>query len=589
MPAMPMPISEAAIRHHATDTSFGRGEEYYERGAVVDLVQRGNALAANVEGSEVTPYRVSFQFDAGGVTAARCTCPYDYGGWCKHIVAAALTCIRHPDQVEVRPTLTQLLERLDSAQLKQLVQSLVAEQAELIDAVDRQVMLLSNPAPPIQSANAHRRSTLDVSPFKRQVKSILREGVRSLEDGYEDDPFTDSLQEVIEKALAFARNDDGQSAIAILTAITETCIDEWDDISDYGGDSFPITELLNEAWAEAILSAEVDSADEVDLEVLLSEWQDALETDFSLSLAALQQGWNDPQLQRVLQGKKYTDPERLKNPSSQTLALIRLQILDRQERQQEYLNLACAEGLTEQYLTRLAELGEVETAMTVAQEQMTTAEEALALAKTLRESNHLAEALAIAQAGLTLPGLCGDALASWTSELAEGLGDLTTALHASQIAFQLRPSFTDYQRVAHFAGAQWERLKPELLTVLRQSREWQAQEAKVDIFLHEGLIADAIEAVRSDHYYRSELVHRVMQASVSTHPDWVIETARAQAEPIMDQGKADRYQAAVRWLAQAKAAYMQAGRLPEWQTYFTQLQSLHTRKRKLMDLFKALR
>lgn len=586
---MPIPISETVIRHHTTDTSFNRGEEYYQRSAVANLVQRGNEIAADVEGSEVTPYHVSFQFDAGGVTTAHCTCPYAYGGWCKHIVAAALTCVRHPDQLEARPTLVELLEQLDTPQLKQLIHALIREQPKLLDTVDHQVTLLSSPLPPTQSAKSPRRSTLDLTPFKRQVKYILREGLRALEDGYEDDPFTDALQEVIEKALAFARNNDGHSAIAILTAITETCVEQWDEICDYGGDSFPMTESLNEAWTEAILSAELDSADGVDLEVLLSQWQDTLETDFSLSLAALHQGWDDPQLQRVLQGKKYTNPERLNDPLGQTLALIRLHILERQGRQQEYLNLSQAEGLTQQYLTRLAELGEVETAMTVAQEQMTTAEEAFALAKTLRESNHLTEALAIAQAGLTLPGLCSYTLASWTSELAEGLGDLTTALNASQIAFQLRPSFADYRRVEHLAGEQWEQLKPDLLTLLRRSQEWLTREAKVDIFLHEGLIDDAIEAVRSDHYYRSELVHRVMQAAVSTHPDWVIQTASAQAEPIMAQGKADRYQAAVRWLAQAKAAYTQAGRLPEWQNYFRHLQSIHARKRKLMDLFKSLR
>jgi uncharacterized Zn finger protein len=111
----------------------------------------------------------------------------------------------------------------------------------------------------------------------------------------------------------------------------------------------------------------------------------------------------------------------------------------------------------------------------------------------------------------------------------------------------------------------------------------------VDIFLHEGLIEDAIAAVRSDSYYRSELVHRVMQAAVSTHPDWVIATARDRAAPIMDQGKADRYQEAVRWLQQAKAAYLQAGRQSEWLTYFNQLQGVHGRKRKLMELFKQLR
>lgn len=585
---MTAPISVTTIQHHATDNSFSRGEEYYQRGAVADLVQRGNTLYAEVEGSEVAPYCVSFQFDSGGITSAGCTCPYDYEGWCKHLVAVALTWVRQPDQVELRPTLPQLLDRLNHVQTQQLVQALVTEQPELIDAVDRQVMLVSNPAPPKQGATA-RRTALDAAPFRRQVKHLLRQGVRSLEEGYDDDPFTDQLLEVIEKALEFARNEDGNSAIAILEAITAACVDEWDDISDYGGECFPIAESLNEAWTEAILSANLSPPDAVDLQVMLEEWQDALDGDFSMSLAALQQGWTDPELQQALQGNHYSDPERLNAPFGQDLALVRLQILDRQGRQTEYLNLARTEGLMLQYLTRLAEIGNIEQAMTTARSRMTTAEEAFALAKTLREGNHLSEALAIAQAGLPLPGNCRYALASWTSELAKGLGNQAVALDASTLAFNLRPSFADYQRVEHFADHHWNDIKPDLLQTLRQSSEWTARDAKVDVFLHEGLLDDAIAAVRSDDHYRSELVHRVMQAVLPTHADWVIVAARQQAEPIMDQGKADRYQDAVRWLQQAKAAYLHSGQQSMWTEYFNQLQSTHARKRKLMDLFKQLR
>lgn len=359
-------ISETTIQHHATSNSFSRGEEYYHRGAATDLVQRGDTIDAEVEGSEVFPYRVSLQVDSGGITAARCTCPYDYEGWCKHIVATALTWMRQPHRLELRPTLPQLLDRLDHVQTQRLVQALVAEQPALIDAIDRQVMLISNPTPPTQVTTSRRRTTLDVAPFRRHVKQLLREGVRSLEEGYEDDPFSDQLLEIIAKASAFARNDDGNSAIAILTAITETCVDEWDDIRDYGGDAFPIAESLNEAWTEAILSAERSSPEAVELQVMLEAWQDALDTDFSMSLAALQQGWDDPELQRALQGRGYADPERLHTPFGQELALMRLQILDRQERQQEYLNLARTEGLMVPYLTRLAALGKLEEVMTAA-------------------------------------------------------------------------------------------------------------------------------------------------------------------------------------------------------------------------------
>jgi uncharacterized Zn finger protein len=582
------PISEATIRHHATSSSFDRGEDYYERECVTDLVQRGNLIQAEVEGSEATPYRVTLQFDSGGITSAWCTCPYDFEGWCKHIVAAALTCVRQPDRLETRPTLVQLLDRLDAVQTQRLVQAIVEAQPELIEFVDRQVLLMTNPAPPKQAAKP-RRTTVDVAPFRRQVKQILREGVRAMEEGYEEDPITDELQEVIDKAQGFARNGDGESAIAILDAITSACVAEWDDIIDYGGDSFPIVEALNEAWTEAILSTEISEPQAIDLRVMLETWQDELNGDFAMSLAALAQGWDDPELQRAMQGNGYSDPDRLNPPFAQSLALIRLQILDRQERQAEYLNLARAEGLTLQYLTRLAEIGEVEAAMAAAPTQMSTAEEAFALAKTLRTDNHLAEALSIAQAGLSLPGHCRYDLASWTSELAEGLGDPDLALDASMLAFKTRPSFADYQRVRQLAGDEWDQIKLDLLKTLRQDREWGAEQAKVDIFLHENLLDDAIQTVRSDNYYRSELVLRVMQAAVAHRPDWVIEAARKRAEPIMEQGKADRYSDAVQWLQQVKAAYLQSGQESAWTSYFSQLQTQHTRKRKLMELFKQLR
>jgi len=100
------------------------GEKITTTGAVTDLVQRGNTIHAEVEGSEVAPYCVSLQFDSGGIYFVRCTCPYDYEGWCKHIVATALTWFGNRIG-ELRPTLPQLLDRLDHVQTQRLVQALV--------------------------------------------------------------------------------------------------------------------------------------------------------------------------------------------------------------------------------------------------------------------------------------------------------------------------------------------------------------------------------------------------------------------------------------------------------------------------------
>jgi len=46
-------------------------------------------------------------------------------------------------------------------------------------------------------AAPRRRTTLDVAPFRRQ--NISYEKAQSLEEGYEDDPFTEQLLGVIEK------------------------------------------------------------------------------------------------------------------------------------------------------------------------------------------------------------------------------------------------------------------------------------------------------------------------------------------------------------------------------------------------------
>src|SRR5215218_1650311 len=90
-------LTEAKVRLRASDESFARGEEYLARGAVVRLERRGDQLLAEVEGSEYAPYRVTVTFDTFGFREAACTCPYDWGGDCKHIIAALLASLRSPE------------------------------------------------------------------------------------------------------------------------------------------------------------------------------------------------------------------------------------------------------------------------------------------------------------------------------------------------------------------------------------------------------------------------------------------------------------------------------------------------------------
>ena len=62
--AIPDPtLTEAAVRELARPQSYDRGENYYDEGAVVEIIQRGETLRAAVEGSQYEPYQARIELD----------------------------------------------------------------------------------------------------------------------------------------------------------------------------------------------------------------------------------------------------------------------------------------------------------------------------------------------------------------------------------------------------------------------------------------------------------------------------------------------------------------------------------------------
>ncbi len=74
------------IRHLANEASFERGERYFEEGRVEIIEASERRVKAVVEGT----YNYTVEVDLDEGISATCTCPYDWGGYCKHIVAVLL-------------------------------------------------------------------------------------------------------------------------------------------------------------------------------------------------------------------------------------------------------------------------------------------------------------------------------------------------------------------------------------------------------------------------------------------------------------------------------------------------------------------
>ena len=135
---MNIQLTEQIIRGRANEQSFQKGLEYYHAGAIYNPswqpTLNGIALMADCSGS--SNYRLRVELDTTGVRTASCTCPYDWGGDCKHLVALLLTYLNEPDEFPEKKSVSDLLMGLDKEALVALIARLVEQLPDLYDELE---------------------------------------------------------------------------------------------------------------------------------------------------------------------------------------------------------------------------------------------------------------------------------------------------------------------------------------------------------------------------------------------------------------------------------------------------------------------
>jgi uncharacterized Zn finger protein len=555
-------------------------------------------IEADVWGSDPEPYRAQVTFAGDRLDGATCTCPYDWGGWCKHIVAALLAARQNPGDVEKRQPLAELLAGLDRDQLQALLLKLADHEPGVVAMIEAQVPLLAPSSTPVDGPHAPQSQPpppqVDPKALRRQVRSLLgiSGGRRSWRSYANVGSAAAAVSETVSQAQKLVEAGDGRGALIMLDVITDEFLAVWEELDDSDGESIDFFGELGGIWAEALLTTDSNAQERRAWIPKLEAWQSELDDygiddAFEPALAAAAHGWEEPSLQRVLHGEITERGAWEDDPPAwaDELATARLNVLERQGRHQEYLYLAEAEGQTDRYVTMLARLGRGAEALAFGRAHLTTAQEAFDLATALWERGEVERSLESAELGLTLEGPKG-ALASWLRDRAAEQGQTDRALAAARIAFDAELSLATYLKIQELAGPDWPAQRSASLDRLRKVRSYYPQ-GPVEIFLHEGLIEDAIAAV--DQGATHTLVEQVAEAAINSHPDWVIAASRRQAEGIVDDGKSQYYGAAARWLGKARAAYQANGREQEWQSYLAGLLDRHRRKYTLVPLLKALR
>src|SRR5262249_7436506 len=242
----------------------------------------------------------------------------------------------------------------------------------------------------------------------------------------------------------------------------------------------------------------------------------------------------------------------------------------------------------------LVKLERTPEAIEYALESFKKPDEALALAKALREAGAHEDALKTADMGLALAGDENEtdgavvSLAHWLRDYAGGMGRTAAALKAARAAFGGSLSLEDFRAVQMWAGADWDAIRKGLLAHL--ARAPHAYD-RIRIYLSEGLIDEAVRTVgdRFGYSAHDETLMDLAGAAHASHPNWVIRLAMHQATSIMDTNQAAHYALAVQWLEKAALAHVVLGREEDWRACLDELIDRHRRKYKLRPLLEGLR
>ena len=594
-------LTETDIRQVASSSSFERGYSYYHNGYVSSVVQRGEQLTAEVEGSQYRPYQVQVTLKDGGVASAGCSCPYDWGDYCKHIVAVLLYYVHETADIETKPEVTDLLANLTEAQLRQLLINLTQAQPELLETIEREIgWMQQTPLKSTKTAGT-KPVAVDIPAIRRELRKDLRSsGPSSRYDDYYYGDYYDEyfnpgehLQPHMAKVAELLQAGDVASAEAVITAVIEEWIEgigDFEDSYDFGDSLNEAEHELDQTLTEVILSLDLTDEEREEWIEQIEEWSDVV--DLEIAETAVPQGWDYPPLVAVLQGT-ITDKGAWEDEApwfADELAHIRLNILERQGRSQEFLYLAESEGQTERYIQMLARVGQTELAVTEAKRYLEYPNQILALGHILQEKGESTAALEIGEHGLTMPkqeySHSKAPLAQWLRDLAEANHKPDLALQAAQVAFLESHTLEDYTTVQRLAGEQWPQLKEALLESLAAAHY---SSRKVDIYLHEGMLTAAMRELDKNYsFYHSDLV-RVVEATKEKYPDWGIQKYKNLGEAIMDAGRAKDYDTAANWLSRARDIYLLHNRKADWHNYLSSILDKHARKYKLVPMLRNIR
>ena len=562
-------LTESSVRQLASAQSFERGEGYRASGAVLEPQRQGNTLTARVRGSEYEPYRVTITLGPAGIAHTRCTCPYDWGGICKHIVATLLTWVREPDSFRVLAPIDELLAERSKEDLIALVREMIARQPDLARLLD----LPLHPSSPVPFDLAafnkqigYALSRDDAEWAGRELAQIEAVADRYLEAGnltHAGALYHLILEETLTRFESWWLEwDEDGDVLGVLSGCAEgldICLEQVDD---------PETRL---PWLEVLLKADLQDtrlggtdfawpAGDVVLRQATDEEWARIEAQVRQEMGTVNSDWARAALVGFLTAR-----------------------LEATGQEAEANTFVLENGTPRQRAFLLLDLGRVEESVELARQHFAGLPGlVIDFANALVDAGHGAVAVAYIAKQACL-GRSNAHYHPWLARHFEEDGDQAEALEWWHRRFEEAPGFETYQELRRLGGelGTWESLRPILLAALDPVRQ---ASLLLKIALDEEDIAWALTIVsQPGALFTTEALIRVAQAAEAEHPHAALEIYRSRAErAVAARGRAN-YEVAAEHLLRVRALHSRLSEEANWNTYITHLREEHRRLRALQE------
>ncbi|MHA7608443.1 SWIM zinc finger family protein [Elizabethkingia meningoseptica] len=233
-----------------------RGLEYYEEGVVENFneIAREHYIA-NIVGTD--DYEIEIQLEDGEITAHFCTCPYDYGEFCKHEVAVLYTILEKHHVITIEPEpekvgtkkskaskndITVIIEKISHQELKDFVLRQAAS-----DKNFKQTFLLN-------FASLTGEDTFHI--YRKQIENIIRSGAgrNNFIGYYEMRDLGKKLMLYIDEAARFVDHQEFHTAFDIAAALLDKSVEFIERCDDSDGYMTSITDGCFDIFESIVLT-----------------------------------------------------------------------------------------------------------------------------------------------------------------------------------------------------------------------------------------------------------------------------------------------------------------------------------------------